>query len=293
MKIKKSQLRNFIRQQLKEMAYAGRFEPRHDPKERRDVDGELYQSGISSNFNYGRYDDQKKFDFSKVKRYAMSKTFEKLAKKHFENIPWNIWIAPLIGTYEKVTDASDEDRAILQTLKPDGINILKEIGYEIPENFGDSDVVILYSSSVLEKDFIATPWMIFHSMFDNGNTAVFSETFAHVIQNQLIGLGRLSTTIPPEDIAILADNDEGNFWHNWCHALTMRSARTRVISGEADAFAEIMCQELLTKSGFTINDNGAEKEYIEALYNLKPIIKKCADEFRANIRGKLIIVAVN
>jgi hypothetical protein len=293
MKIKKSQLRNFIRQQLKEMAYAGRFEPRYDPKERRTAWGALPQSGVSDLFDYGTGDDQKKHNFDNVKKYAMSKTFERLAKNHFANIPWNIWIAPLIGTYEKITDSADEDRAILEPLKPNGVNILKEIGYEIPENFGDNDVVILYSSSVLEKDFIATPWMIFHAMFDNENTEVFSETFTHVIRHQLMQGWSRDNTSAPENIAILSDDYKGNFWYNWRHALTMRSARTGVIRVESDAFAEIMCQELLTKSGFTINDNGAKKEYIEALYNLKPIIKKCADEFRANIRGKLIIVGVN
>jgi len=293
MKIKKSQLINFIRQQLKEMAYAGRFKPRYDPKERRTAWGDLYQSGASDLLDYGTGDGQKKHNFDNVKKYAMSKTFERLAKKHFANIPWNIWIAPLIGTYEKITDYSDDDRAILEPLKPNGVNILKEIGYEIPENFGDNDVVILYSSSVLEKDFIATPWMIFHAMFDNENTEVFSETFARVIKNQLIQGWARENTRAPENIEILTANLKGNFWYNWRHALTMRSARTGVIGVEADAFAEIMCQELLTKSGFTINDNGAKKEYIEALYNLKPIIKKCADEFRSNIRGKLIIVGVN
>lgn len=62
---------------------------------------------------------------------------------------------------------------------------------------------------------------------------------------------------------------------------------------ESDAFAEIMCQELLTRNGFTINDSGAEQKYIDALYALKPVIKQCANEFNSNIRGKLIITAVN
>jgi hypothetical protein len=61
---------------------------------------------------------------------------------------------------------------------------------------------------------------------------------------------------------------------------------------ESDAFAEIMCQELLTRNGFTINDSGAEKNTLMH-FTLKPIIKQCANEFNSNIRGKLIITAVN
>jgi hypothetical protein len=287
MKIKESQLRNFIKQQIKEMAYAGRLNP---PPGRSD---DFSETAFA--FDYGPYEEQKQLKPDVVARYAMSQTFERLAKKHFANIPWNVWIAPLIGTYyEAVRDSAAENRAILEPLSPNGISRLESLGYEIPENFGDNDVVILYTSTIMEKGLVATPWMIFHAMFDNENADVFSETFARVIKDQLLrGWWSQETKSVPENIAILSDDLKGNFWYNWRHALTMRSARTGAVAEESDAFAEIMCQELLTKSGFTINDNGAEKEYIEALYNLKPIIKKCADEFRANIRGKLIITAVN
>lgn len=266
MKIKESHLRNFIRQQIKEMAYAGRFE-----------------TGYDKNVTWG--DDHHK---NKIKKYVTSKTFDRLAKLNFEKIPWNVWIAPLIGFYKGVSEQGDETRAIIEPLETKGINILREYGYEIPENFGKDDVVILFATYMMEKGDIATPWMIIHSMFDNDNTEVFSETYANVVQ------GALDLTykgiIPPENIAILGGD---SFYENWRHALTMRSARMDKISVASDAFAEIMCQELLTKSGFTINDSGAEQEYIDALYALKPVIKQCANEFNSNIRGKLIITAVN
>jgi len=273
MKIKESQLRNFIRQQLKEMAYAGRLSPQ--------ISGEDSFSQIADLFGY---EDPPNPDV--VKKYAMSQTFERLAKKHFANIPWNVWFAPLIGTYyEAVVDSDAGSRAILEPLNPNGISRLKSLGYEIPENIGPDDVVILYTSSIMDRGFIATPWMIIHSIFDNSNIGNFSKTYV----DKIYPLLTYNNNTPHAGTEIL---DSDNFYNNWRGALTMRSARTNAIT-DLDAFAEIMCQELLTKSGFTINDRGAEQEYIDALYALKPVIKQCAKEFNSSIRGKLIITAVN
>ena len=301
MKLKESQLRNFIRNQIKEMAYAGRLSPQQAyiyPSWVQNIDDEeeldMYKnfanlSDTSLAFNYDR-ENPPNPDIPK--KYAMSQTFERLAKKHFANIPWNVWFAPLIGTYrEIVTDSNEETRATLEPLYPDGIARLKKIGYEIPENIGTDDVVILYTTTIMEKNFIATPWMIVHSMFDNNNTGVFSKTYKEKL-GVLMGRGRQSVP-PPKGTEALIEEEYMAGVNKWKNALTMRSARIDDIAVIEDAFAEIMCQELLTKSGFTINDSGAEQKYIDALYALKPVIKQCAREFNSNIRGKLIITAVN
>ena len=282
MKLSESQLRNFIRQQIKEMAYAGRLNPTFG----RSDDISVLAGEV---FDYGPEEDQKQLKPDVVARYAMSQTFEKLAKKHFANIPWNVWFAPLIGTYyEAVQDTAALNRAILEPLNPDGISRLKSLGYEIPENISADDVIILYTSTILEKNFIATPWMIVHSIFDNYNLGVFSKTYV----DKIYPLLRYNQNTPHPGTEILKQENFTNFYKSWINALTMKSARTRLVS-YTDAFPEIMCQELLTRNGFTINDSGAEQEYIDALYSLKPVIKQCANEFNSNIRGKLIITAVN
>lgn len=282
MKIKESQLRNFIKQQIKEMAYAGRLNP---PPGRSDDFSE-----IALALDYGPYEDQKQLKPDIVSRYAMSQTFEKLAKKHFANIPWNVWFAPLIGTYKEIVSDQgdgDVDRATLEPLYPDGISRLESLGYEVPENIGADDVVILYTSTILEKNLIATPWMIVHSIFDNSGVENFSKTFANKIFPIIYSE---DNTHPGTE---LLRERSGRDFLNWKDALTMKSVRTGQIGEYNDVFAEIMCQELLTRNGFTINENGAEQKYIDALYVLKTIIKQCANEFNSNIRGKLIITAVN
>ena len=73
----------------------------------------------------------------------------------------------------------------------------------------------------------------------------------------------------------------------------MASARAKEISSIFDAVVEMMCQELLTSSGLRLDLEAVDAEYHEPLLALSDIVKQCADEFRQNIGGKLIIVAVN
>jgi hypothetical protein len=276
--ITKSKIRQIIREEarkaLQEMPYAGSLGVRHS-----DSDEESFfasESPIGSNRKG-------------AEKYAQSARFRNLAKKHFANIPYNVWVAPLIGVGAGVNDYVNfrQVRTNMVSLAPDGIRMLKDLGFNAPDQVGVDDVVILYTSMAMDKGFIATPWMIFHSMFDAAETqALHAPLFAKLAD--AITMGEETEDLPDPALEPLSRDDEA-----WFGALTMASARKGKIGATTDAIAEIMCQELLTAGGFQINDEGAEEEYIEALHSLKPFIKACADEFLLNIRGKLLIVSVN
>jgi hypothetical protein len=169
-------------------------------------------------------------------------------------------------------------------LVPDGIALLERLGYEAPARVGRDDTVILYSSMTTEKGFMATPWMIFHSMFDSGDSVNRISPLFQEVMDMLTGVG----DVDPEIEAIT-----GEIEAKWVGALTMASARNGEIGSPEDVLAEIVCQELLTSGGFRVNPNGAAPEYVEALQALKPYIKRIADEVRSNIRGMLVATAVN
>jgi hypothetical protein len=180
--------------------------------------------------------------------------------------------------------SEDSRRMIVESLRPDGLNRLRALGYALPDGIKGDDVVILYTSMVSAKYALATPWMIFHAMFDTRpETMSLSPSFVQIED--------LYNEMPEEefenpDIAHLSNTD-------WFGALTMASARAGEIASISDAYVEMMCQELLTSGGLRLNLEAVDPEYHEPLLALSDIIKQCAEEFRQNIGGKLIIVAVN
>lgn len=276
MRITESRIRRIIREELEkqvdEMAYAGGLGARPSPDKMR-------QSFVANTI----LGDENR---SGAERYAQSAGFRKLAEKHFANIPYQVWTAPLIGSMKGVYDSAEGGRMTLVPLEPDGIMRLEELGYKVPAQVGGDDVVILYTTMVTDKDYLATPWMIVHAMFDGDySMGKVCPGFWRIVSGLMNGD---ADGIDPALLPLTADWDI-----RWGRALTMRSAREGYLSAATDAYAEIMCQELLTQRGFRINDQGADPKYVEALHALKPYVKQAADEFRRNVRGKLITVAVN
>ena len=271
MRINESTIRRIIREEakkaLQEMPYADSFEPRDTP----DPDA-LSAAG-----------DQYTVNRSGAKKFAHSKRFKTLAKKHFSNIRNNIWLAPLIGSIPSVV-WEDDTRVREEPLRPDGMQRLQELGYNLPYDIKSDDVVILYTSMVTDKDVLATPWMLFHAMFDT-YPANMSLCPSYMQLEDLYNEMEEEDFENP-DIAHLSNI-------NWFGALTMASARAKEISSIFDAIVEMMCQELLTSSGLRLDLEAVDAEYHEPLLALSDIVKQCADEFRQNIGGKLIIVAVN
>lgn len=284
MRITESRFRKIIREEarraLQEMPYAGSLGIGRDGYEDDEDDFEN-MSFQASEFGVGNRKGAEKF--------ARSALFKKLAEKHLANVPGNVWIAPLIGVGRAAGVDDDpsgytQNRVRLTPLVPDGIELLEKLGYEAPARVGSDDIVILYSTMTTEKDFVATPWMIFHSMFDSGDSV---DRISPLYQ-ELMDMFMHNADPDPGIKDITGEND-----NKWVGALTMASARSGKVSGMNDVLAEIVCQELLTKGGFQVNPAGAAPKYVEALQALKPYIKRIADEVRSNIRGKLVATAVN
>jgi len=282
-RISESRIRRIIREEsqraLQEMPYAGDLGVGRDSY--RDEDPDAPRSFTAG----GSHEPNRKG----AEKFARSARFKKLAEKHLANIPGSVWIAPLIGVGSNA-DVNDDpsgytqNRVRLTPLVPDGIELLERLGFEAPARAGGDDTVILYSSMTTEKDFMATPWMIFHSMLDSGDSV---DRISPLYQ-ELSGMLIWPRAAPPEIRAITGENE-----YKWTGALTMASARAGKVGATSDALAEIVCQELLTKGGFQVNPAGAAPEYVEALQALKPYIRRIADEVRSSIRGKLVATAVN
>lgn len=277
MKIKESRIRQIIREEakkaLQEMPYAGSFEPRQSP------DWELSDEERIKQGENPRG----------ARKFSQSKRFKDLSQKHLANMPNNFWFAPLIGAMTIVIDEGGQRFRVLP-LDPDGLNDLKNIGYNVPDGIKSDDVIINYDISTSHKDFLATPWMIFHAMFDsNAQEMTLCPSLAQLNELMIYNPG---DKISDPDFAPLA-REQGHKSEKWFKALTMASARNGKLDVISDAIAEMMCQELLTSGGLRLDLGVVSPEYHKPLHMLSDIIKQCANEFRKNIGGKYIIIAVN
>jgi len=288
MTITESTLRRIIREEakkaLREMPYAG------DLGVRRSTDQEsesFIASGISDTGANRKG----------AEKYARSGRFKMLAKRHFDNIPYNVWVAPLIGVPNEAgvdDDPETGNRGKILDLVPEGIEMLERLGFQAPARVGSGDLVILYSAMVTDINFLATPWMVMHSIFDT-NSMTEELIPGYQALNNMIVFGDTE----PEDDALmplmnLTDNAEASEYV--VRRLTMASARNELLAGGGDILAEMMCQELLTKGGLRINFTTApEKENAlsKAIRALASRVKLMAADFRRNAQGKLIVTAVN
>lgn len=231
---------------------------------------------------------------SGAEKYARSGRFRTLAQKHLENIPHDVWFAPFIGVGhdEGVMDFAEGSlpRLRIIPLVPDGIKRLKEHGYGPLDSVGGGDTVILYSTDHVSRNFTATPWMIFHAIFDSGpEMNEILPSFSELV-GSLFGF---EDPIDPRLEPIRQVSMKGSGYGTWFRALTMASARAGGPQGEGDAFAEIMCQELLTRGGVRFNTADVDPEVATALEAIRGEVRLVANKFRRRIKGKLIIVGVN
>jgi hypothetical protein len=287
MAISESRIRRIIREEIEqavdEMAYAG------DLGVRRSTDQET-DSFVSSNLS------RMGVNRAGAEKYARSGRFKTLAKRHFDNIPYNVWVAPLIGIGAEAGVGDDpeyDSRGDVMDLVPKGIELLEKLGFEAPARVGGDDLVILYSAMGVDPNFLATPWMVMHSIFDtNSMTDELIPGFRELNAWLVYGDAEL------EDDALLplvnlTDNAEAT--EDVTQTLTMASARNGQLSGGGDILAEMMCQELLTKGGLRIDFNTVQEkpEMERAIRALARHVKRMAADFRRNAQGKLIVTSTN
>jgi len=284
MQISESKLRKIIKQVMSEMSWAGSLGDQSGDDEEKSMSSMIID----------------KPNWRGAKSYAKSRKFANLAKKHYANIPFPVWTAPYIGPtgvdssfhkkYGIATALEDGTgsarRLIIKDLNDDGLNLLNKIGYNTEKINANNDLVILYSNIGTDAAVLATPWLIFHAIFDSATESQdISPTFSEIFNGVIMGDGEYS------ELSYL-DSFE------WPSALTMRSAREGFDLVPTDALAEIMAQELLTSGGFrynedALNSQGGGVDEVELFEKLKMLIKQAANEFKQNSKGKLLIVTVN
>ena len=295
MKITESALRRIIREEakkaLQEMPYAGSLGIRKG----------------TDDFNPGNDEDgfprislKAPVNTTAAEKFARSGRFQTQAKKLYANFPNNVWIASYAGDSRELADIvpghdvglggelSGELRVLATDLVPDGIKILDAIGFEAPARVNGNDFVILHSISGVDRETLSTPWMIFHSMFDDTGAppADFIPSWDDL---DLTPFSLESKKIKFRD-GSLVDFDSGE---DLGRIFTMGSARSGQLNGSNNVVAEAMCQELLTRNGFNFKPNDLDDKSIQAMEDFQDSVRQAADEFRDNTRGKLLTVATS
>ena len=295
MNIAESKFRQIIREEakkaLQEMPYAGSLGIRkgtNDFNPGNDADG------------FPRISLKVPVNTSAAEKFARSGRFQTQAKKLYANFPNNVWIASYAGDSRELADIvpghdvglggelSGELRVLATDLVPDGIKILDAIGFEAPARVNGDDFVILHSISGVDRETLSTPWMIFHSMFDDTGAppADFIPSWDDL---ELNPFSLESKKIKFKD-GSLVDFDSGE---DLGRIFTMGSARSGQLNGSNNVVAEAMCQELLTRNGFNFKPNDLDDESIQIMEDFQDNVRQAADEFRDNTRGKLLTVATS
>jgi len=266
------------------------------------LDGDEF--GVSEEEFEENYDDiiaswQKK-QRKGAEGYARSERFKSEAEKRLANFKQDIYIASHLGTFTTHFDEIKNNPgevvapgSIFSRLFITDINIGKKY-LQSDKNFDkntideikNDDTVIYYSSAIMgSKGRLAqaTPWMIFHAIFHD-----FS--------------GELSKISPTAEL--LAKNyntlEFSTDLKNVNKVLTNKSARVSLSKGDMggrlsiDEFAEMICQDLLTRRGLVLKiKQEADQNDIEDWVAIKKIINKISQEVRKNLPGKFIFVGVN
>jgi hypothetical protein len=295
MRITESTLRRIIREEakkaLQEMPYAGSLGIRRGTD---DFDPGNDEDG------YPRTRLKVPVNTGAAEKFARSGRFQTQAKKLYANFPNNVWIASYAGDSRELARAvpghdfglggelAGELRVLATDLVPDGIKILDAIGFEAPARVGGDDLVILHSISGVDRETLSTPWMIFHSMFDDSGAppADFIPSWDD--------LGLNPFTFESKEIKFKdgspVDFDSGK---DLGRIFTMGSARSGQLNGSNNVIAEAMCQELLTRDGFNFKPDDLDDESVQVMEDLLDSVRQAADEFRENTRGKLLTVATS
>lgn len=294
MKISEGKIRQIIRQEARrvfresrlggevdEMAYMGRLGVAYDDHVKNPPEDE---DEMRLSFGAGEEGPNPKG----AERYAKSKRFNDLAVKTFRHFPYDVWAVPYIGsgTALGVFDSSDDGRIRIENLRPDGIEILKDLGIDGGERVKDNALVIVYTTMTTRKVSLHSPWIILHSMFhamgseEAQDLEEWSYDWAkkHGMDNYYALEDALAST------------------------LTMHSARTGDIDGDTGLFAEMIVQQLGTSTGLVLDpkalklnprSNISREETLDYIYGVSERVQQLAERFRKKASGKLIIVAVN
>jgi len=223
---------------------------------------------------------------SRSEKYAKSAAWASQAMRLYGNLPFTLWTAPYIGSGKDDIDRVgkldhlgirpsiiDEENVRVRVLPlAQNLDKIESLGYDTSQ-VGPNDVVILYTTASVQADFIPSPWMLFHAIFDSeGNYGQGNRELNELMPTLHLMGGGFNSLVP------------------W---MTMKSARTSNIFSDTDASAEVMAQELLDRRGFHLAPaNKRGKALPKVSQRVVQIVKKVGDEFRANAPGHIFTVVV-
>lgn len=260
-------LRRLIREYIDEMAYGG-----------------LVGSAVNAKSDPGSKKHKKTASVAALEKFHQNPLYLKKATAAFKHFPFDIWVqaisTDLYEEYgEELFGVNDEDNRY-DIMGVDDISMYNE-EYNFPIDIdkirsitGGGGCVIFSMVGNLRSNFLPTPWMIIHAMFDSGDYTKLGEISYEIeeyIEDEL-GLDRLTDILPH---------------------MTMGSATTGNMTSEREITHELCVQEVITTNGVQFKKSG-DSELDEKLEMLKQKIKSYnLREFIADqIRGKVVVVSI-
>ena len=301
MKISKQKLKQIIRQIIKEAPFAGDL----GSIESETDDDVSFLGAVSSGTIPLRGIDSEDEELRKklgrqkkaARHYATGKAFKKEAEKRYKHLDANIFVLSQIGSFsfkpgtvsntkkKEFLPSGIQKRVTFNKLGEKAFNFLKQVKPDIDlSKVKDTDTIIYYQTDAIgnkDQTYKMTPWMIFHAIIDS--TAFRKKLMDSTGIDFYNGLtGPLHPTKYVFDIMTTgSSNVKKNF-------KGLAQLGTRYPTD--DAFAEMICQELLTKKGVHFNDEGFSVDEQDHLFKVGLHIKKIANWFQEYIQGKLIVV---
>lgn len=216
-------------------------------------------------------------DVKSVQKFFSGKKFRDDAVKYYDRLSLPIYVVPTFNP-NNINRSSFFEPNKAATILSQRAQLSDEKIVEIEHALDAGATCWIVCALKLTKNFLPTPWMIIHAMFDNERSNVFQKIAPNCLEN----CKELFNILGPRQI------------HN---ALTMASARNKKVYGYRDIYAEIMCQAILTKDGFRYNqikgsDPIAEKANL-CLDQIKIDVSSARKNFESIVSGKLVAVDVS
>jgi len=275
MRITEGQLRRIIRKSLDEMAFVKTLTG-HDGKHIVLPGRSSRRSGPEGSTSARALDPETN------SRYLGSKKFNDDAIRLYANVPFNVWLAPVLSSNLDVSTAFVDpefsySRIKVLNLAYGGLEFLEKTGFAGVEEINPTkDLVVLPVGLNVMKGYTTSPWVIMHGVFDSIDT-----------------INMISQLVPgAKELLKDVENDPDLIWH-LLHSLTMYSARTHQITLDApsDMVAEMFVQEIFDRRKLRFNFDkvvgpDAQKKIIE----IGNRVKEMAQLFLNRAPGKLILV---
>jgi hypothetical protein len=279
MKITEERMRRIIHEEarkiLKEMPYAGSIGSVEGPEE-----------GERSFWVSHKSPEELRKGRAAARTLASSQGFKTLATRLYGNFPVPVWTALFAGSLR--SSASFSGRSNVVDLDS-GIKIMKEIGFSASELAAvdtQKDLVVLYSSETKGKlGTMATPWIIFHAIFDSNAPEIMDldgyDELLYMFQDKMY-----NSTM----------NVKNAFYNTLHNMLTMRAGRHKRLAAITEGANEMIVQQLITAAGLQYNEehlSTLSEDDQEFFSKSKKLVKIVADSFTRVAPGKLIMVDVD